>query len=67
MPVRPVASARLPVADAHRVTRMARRAAQLLRLLHVLRRARDEETITDEQYEAAIGAIELDPECPREH
>ena len=65
-PVHPVASNRLPVAEAHRVTRLARRAAQLLRVLHVLRRARDDETITTEQYEAAIGAIERDPECPRD-
>jgi hypothetical protein len=42
---------------------VAARAASLLR---VLRDARDEGTITAEQYEAAVEAIASDPEPPPE-
>ena len=40
------------------MTRLAGGAAHLARLLQSLRRARDEGTITPEQYEAAVMAIE---------
>ena len=43
--------------DAGRMARMAGGAARLLRLLRGLRHARDEGTITDAQYEAAVSAI----------
>lgn len=43
--------------DAGRMARLAGGAAGLLRLLRGLRQARDEGTITDAQYEAAVSAI----------
>lgn len=43
------------------MTRLAGGAAHLARLLQSLRRARDEGTITAEQYEAAVVAIEPAP------
>ena len=65
-PGRPVASHRPPAAEAHRMTRLAGGAARLLHVLRVLRFARDDGTISAEQYEAAVDAIELDPDRPRE-
>ena len=48
------------------MTRLAGRAAQLMRVLRTLRRARDEGTISAEQYEAAVEAIDPAPDRPRE-
>ncbi len=46
------------------MTRLAGGAAHLARLLHSLRRARDEGTITPEQYEAAVETIDPAPAEP---
>lgn len=47
------------------MTRVAGGAAHLARLLQNLRRARDEGTITQEQYDAAVAAIDPPPTEPR--
>jgi len=62
-PGRPDASSRRPTRDVGSAAWLATRAASLLR---VLRDARDEGTITAEQYEAAVAAIASDPEQPPE-
>ncbi|MCU0258722.1 MAG: hypothetical protein MUC84_04765 [Solirubrobacteraceae bacterium] len=51
----------LPAPDAQRMTRLAGGAAHLLRLLRGLRRARDEGTISPEQYEAVVDVLEPRP------
>jgi hypothetical protein len=46
------------------VTRLAGGAAHVLRALRLLRRARDEGTISPEQYTSAVEAIESGPDEP---
>ena len=65
-PGRPDASPLQPTRDVASADWLAARAASLLHLLRVLRSARDEGTITAEQYEAAVEAIASDPEQPPE-
>ncbi len=44
------------------MTRLAGGAAHVLRALRLLRRARDEGTISAEQYQSAVEAIESEPD-----
>lgn len=50
--------------DARRMTQLASGAIHVLRALRLLRRARDEGTLSSEQYEAAVDAIAPEPDQP---